>query len=77
MDPHRRIDLLHMEIVNKHPFEFYGDQLLMHLTDQNQILLPSSDLCEVIGLNVSAETRRIRRAVAKRCVSHNQRVSSI
>ncbi len=55
-----------MEIVNRHPFKFYGAQLLMRLTDQNEILLPLSDLCEVIGLNVTAETRRIRRDVVLR-----------
>ncbi len=55
-----------MEIVNRHPFDFYGTQLLMRLTDQNEILLPWSDLCDVIGLNVTAETRRIRRDVVLR-----------
>ena len=49
-----------MEIINQYPFEFYGSIFLIYETDQNKLVIPIRDMCDVLGLNFRSQLQRIK-----------------
>jgi P22_AR N-terminal domain/ORF6C domain len=50
-----------MKIVDQFPFEFYGSLFELYMIDNRQLILPLRPLCEAMGMDFSAQTRRIER----------------
>lgn len=50
-----------MKIIDQFPFEFYDHTFELYLTDQRQLILSLRSLCEAMGLDFSAQSRRVER----------------
>ena len=50
-----------MKIIDQFPFEFYDHNFELYLTDNRQLILSLRSLCEAMGLDFSAQNRRVER----------------
>jgi len=50
-----------MKIIDQFPFEFYDHTFELYLTDNRQLILSLRSLCEAMGLDFSAQSRRVER----------------
>jgi hypothetical protein len=53
-----------LEIIDQYPFEFYGEVFELYLTDNLQPYVPVRAMCEALGIDPSAQLRRIKRDLA-------------
>ncbi len=51
---------MELELVQSFSFEFYGEMYEVHLATDGQLYIRLSEVCDAIGLNISAQRRRIR-----------------
>jgi len=52
--------MMELELVQKFSFEFYGDIYEVYLASDGQLYIRLSEVCDAIGLDTSAQRRRIR-----------------
>ena len=50
-----------LQAIEQREVEFYGDELTAVMAEDNQVYVSVRHMCHALGLNVQAQTRRIRR----------------